>query len=254
MDPLATLGEWAQFSWRAIKGIGKLGPYAHEVLRQAAIIAVGSTLVIIFVTFLIGASCGVEAAVIGRQVGTGAAAPFFAAVCTIREIVPVIFGAILAAKVGCGMVAEIGAMRVNEEVDAIDVMGISSIAYLVSARLVAAAIVIPPIYLASIASAQAGAWLASFVRFHDVSQGTWEFAFYISVEPIDLVYSLIKGMTMFMLVLMTALFYGYRVSGGPVEVGEAAAKSMGVNLILITLANMVMSLVLWGWNPPIPIA
>ena len=224
------------------------------MLRQAALIATASTLVIVFVTFLIGATCGIQAAVVGRQVGAGSVSPFFAAVCTVREIVPVIFGFILAGKVGCGMVAEIGAMRVNEEVDAIDVMGISSLAYLVSARIVAAAIVIPPIYLASIASAQAGAWLASYVRFKDVSQGTWEFAFYVALDPIDLLFSVIKGMTIFLLVLMTALYYGYRVRGGPVEVGEAAAKSMAVNLLLIALANMVTSLILWGWDPPVPIA
>jgi phospholipid/cholesterol/gamma-HCH transport system permease protein len=253
-DPLAVVGEFAEFSWKAVTNISRLGPLAGEVLRQTAIIATGSTLVIVFVTFLIGGSCGVEASFLGQQIGAGIAAPFFAAVCTVRDIVPVLFGMILAAKVGCGMVAELGAMRVNEEVDAIEVMGISSMAYLVSTRLVAAAIVIPPVYLASVAAAQFGAWLTSLVRFHAVSTGTYRVAFYIGFHPLDLVYSLVKGVVIFMVVLAVALFYGYRVRGGPVEVGEAAAKSMRVNLVLIALLNGVTSLILWGFKPPFPIA
>lgn len=238
----------------AVRGIGRIGPMASEVLRQAGIIVTGSTLVIVFVTFLIGGSCGVEASFIGQQIGAGIAAPFFAAVCTVRDIVPVLFGMILAAKVGCGVVAELGAMRVNEEVDAIEVMGISSMSFLVSTRLVAAAIVIPPIYLAAVASAQFGAWLTSLARFHAVSVGTYRVAFFIALHPIDLIYSLVKGMLIFLVVLATALFYGYRVRGGPVEVGEAAARSMRVNLVLIALMNGVATLVLWGFKPPVPIA
>jgi phospholipid/cholesterol/gamma-HCH transport system permease protein len=253
-DPLVGLGEWAVFVADALRNVRRLGPLASEVLRQAAIIATSSTLVIVFVTFLIGGSCGVEASFVGQQIGAGIAAPFFAAVCTVRDIVPVLFGMILAAKVGCGMVAEIGAMRVNEEIDAIEVMGISSMAYLVSTRMVAAAIVIPPVYLASVAAAQFGAWLTSLVRFKAVSSGTYRVAFYIGFHPLDLVYSLVKGVSIFGVVLMVALYYGYRVRGGPVEVGEAAAKSMRVNLVLIALLNGITSLILWGFKPPFPIA
>jgi phospholipid/cholesterol/gamma-HCH transport system permease protein len=253
-DPLVVLGEWAQFMWAALREVRRLGPLAAEVLRQAGIIATGSTLVIVFVTFLIGGSCGVEASFIGQQIGAGIAAPFFAAVCTIRDIVPVLFGMILAAKVGCGMVAELGAMRVNEEVDALEVIGISSIAYLVSTRLVAASIVIPPVYLASVAAAQFGAWLTSLVRYHAVSVGTYRVAFFIGLHPIDVVYSLVKGVLIFLVVLATALYYGYRVRGGPVEVGEAAARSMRVNLVLIALMNGITTLILWGFKPPFPIA
>jgi phospholipid/cholesterol/gamma-HCH transport system permease protein len=253
-DPLVGLGEWAQFMWAAVVEIRRLGPLAAEVLRQAAIIATGSTLVIVFVTFLIGGSCGVEASFVGQQIGAGIAAPFFAAVCTIRDIVPVLFGMILAAKVGCGMVAELGAMRVNEEVDALEAMGISSVAYLVSTRLVAASIVIPPVYLASVAAAQFGAWLTSLVRFHAVSVGTYRVAFFIGLHPIDIAYSVVKGVLIFLVVLATALYYGYRVRGGPVEVGEAAARSMRVNLVLIALMNGITTLILWGFKPPFPIA
>ena len=97
-------------------------------------------------------------------------------------------------------------------------------------------------------------WLTSLVRFHAVSSGTYRVAFFIGFHPIDLVYSLVKGVVIFMVVLAVALFYGYRVRGGPVEVGEAAARSMRVNLVLIALLNGITSLILWGFKPPFPIA
>jgi phospholipid/cholesterol/gamma-HCH transport system permease protein len=251
---LTSTGEWLEFTFRAVGGMRRLRPYGAEVIRQAALITLGSALIIVSITALTGATCGVQATVVARSIGAGTIAPIFSAVCTVREVVPVVFGVILAGKVGCGMVAELGAMRVSEEVDALEVMGIPAIVYLVSTRLLAATLVIPPIYLASVASAQAGAWAASYLRFGDISQGSWEAAFYASLRPVDLAYSLIKGAVTVLVVLLVALYYGYRVRGGPIEVGEAAARSMLVNLTLIALVNPILSLLLWGLNPPIPIA
>lgn len=251
---LAAIGGWARFSLRAIAGVTRVRPYAGEVLRQAALITTGSVLVILLITMLVGATCGLQSTVIARQVGAGTAAPIFSAVCTVRDIVPVVFGVILAAKVGCGVVAEIGAMRVHDEVDALEVMGVSSMTYLVSVRLLAAAIVVPPIYVLGVASAQAGAWLSSYVRFGDISQGSWEQAFYSALRPEDFVYSTIKGSAIFLIVMLTALYYGDSVRGGPVQVGEAAARSMFANITLIAIMNPILSLALWGFGTPVPIA
>jgi phospholipid/cholesterol/gamma-HCH transport system permease protein len=251
---LAAVGDWARFSARASLGILRIRPYAGEVLRQAALITAGSVLVILLITFVVGATCGLQSTVIARQVGAGTAAPIFSAVCTVRDTVPVVFGVILAAKVGCGVVAEIGAMQVNEEVDALEVMGVPSMVYLVSVRLLAAAIVVPPIYITSVASAQAGAWLSSYVRFGDISQGSWEQAFYSALRPEDFLYSTTKASVLFFVVMLTALYFGHSVRGGPVQVGEAAARSMFANITLIAVMNPILSLSLWGFDTPVPIA
>src|SRR5882757_9351460 len=87
-----SVGEYAEFVWDAIKGIRRVGPYAAEVLRQTALIATGSMLVIVFVSFLAGATCGLEAAALARSLGAGIAGPIFSAFCTTREVVPFIFG------------------------------------------------------------------------------------------------------------------------------------------------------------------
>jgi phospholipid/cholesterol/gamma-HCH transport system permease protein len=247
-------GEYASFTLRGLRGLRHVGDYAGEALRQASLIAAGSMLVILWISFLAGATCGLEGSAISRALGTGIAAPIFSAFCTTREVVPFIFGFIVAAKIGGGIVAQLGSMRVNEEVDAMETMGVPSITYLVSTRMLAAAVMLPIAYLIALAAAQAAAWMASFVRFGDVSQGTWEFAFYTALDPIDIVYSVIKGLVISFFVIVTALYFGYRVRGGPVEVGVATAQSMAANLVLVTILNMLLTFVFWGFNPNLPVA
>jgi phospholipid/cholesterol/gamma-HCH transport system permease protein len=133
-------------------------------------------------------------------------------------------------------------------------MGVPAITYLVSTRMLAAAIMLPFAYLISLGAAQGAAWLASYVRFGDVSQGTWESFFYTALDPIDIVYSLIKGMVLSAAVVITALYFGFRVRGGPVEVGVATAQSMAANLVLVTVLNMLLTFVFWGFNPNLPVA
>lgn len=248
------VGDYAGFMWRGLAGIRRVGDYAGEVLRQTALLATGSLLVIVWVSFLAGATCGIEGAAISRALGAAIAGPLFSAFCTTREVVPFIFGFIVAAKVGGGIVAQLGAMRVNEEVDAMEVMGVSSITYLISTRMVAAMLMMPVAYLLSLGAGQAASWLTSFVRTGDISQGTWELVFYTALDPVDIIYSCIKGLVISFFVIVTALYYGYRVRGGPVEVGTATAQSMAVNLILVTVLNMIMTFIFWGFNPNLPIA
>ena len=104
-------------------------------------------------------------------------------------------------------------MRVNEEVDAMETMGVSSMVYLVSTRMLAAMIVMPICYLISLGAAEGAAWIGSYVRSGTLSQGTWEFVFYTVTNLTDILYSVIKGMVITASVVLVALFFGYRVSG-----------------------------------------
>jgi len=247
-------GEFAGFVASGVSGFRHLPKFPAEVLRQVGILVSGSVLVIVFISFIAGASCGIAAEAIGQSIGAGIVGPLFSSFCVNREIVPFIFGFIVAAKVGGGIVAQLGAMRVNEEVDAMEIMGIPSITYLVSTRMLAAIIVMPIAYLISLGAAEAAAWIGSYVRSGTVSQGTWEYIFYTVTNLTDIVFSLIKGMIISAGVILVALYFGYRVRGGPVEVGTATAQSMAVNLILVTVLNMTMTFLFWGFNPRLPIA
>jgi phospholipid/cholesterol/gamma-HCH transport system permease protein len=249
-----TTGEFASFVVRGARGFRFLPQFTAEVLRQVALLVSGSVLVIVFISFIAGASCGIAAEAIGQAIGAGIVGPLFSSFCVNREIVPFIFGFIVAAKVGGGIVSQLGAMRVNEEVDALEVMGVPSITYLVSTRMLAAMVVMPVCYLISLGAAEGAAWIGSYVRSGTISQGTWEFVFYTVTNLTDIGFSMIKGMVISAGVVLVALYFGYRVRGGPVEVGVATAQSMAVNLILVTVLNMTMTFLFWGFDPRLPIA
>src|SRR5438046_10610030 len=117
--------------------------------RQGGILIIGSALVIWGLAFILGLTCGIEGAYFNRSVGAPAYAGVFSAWCDLREIMPYAFGYMMSAKVGTGLVSEIGAMRITDEIDALDVKGISSMTFLCDARLLAAFIVLPFMYLAA---------------------------------------------------------------------------------------------------------
>jgi phospholipid/cholesterol/gamma-HCH transport system permease protein len=249
---LFLVGDVVLFMGRALKDVRYARQLAGEAVRQAAIIATTSVFVIMLIAFLAGGSCGLESTSLARSFGVRPIAAGFSAWCTMREVVPFVFGYILAAKVGCGMVAELGAMQVSEEVDALDAMGVRSIGYLVTTRLMAAAVVLPFTYMLAVGSGYLAAFLMSAKRFHDVSGGTWSLFFYLFQDPTDLLYSLIKGLVIIVFVLSVALYFGYQVRGGPIEVGVATARSMVVNIIGITFISALGTLIFWGANPRIP--
>jgi phospholipid/cholesterol/gamma-HCH transport system permease protein len=243
----------ALFGLRIIRLAPKVRMYAGEVLRQAGLVVTGSTLVIVFVTFLAGQSCGLESSFLARALSTPTLGPAASFGCAVVYVVPFLFGFVLAAKVGCGFVAEIGAMRVRDEVDALDVLGTPSMVYLVAVRMVAAMLTLPFIFMLAIGSAELGVYLQSLGRFHDVSLGefaVYHFSFY---KPRDLMLSLLQGLTISAVVMVTSLYYGYSVRGGPVEVGVATARSMATNLVLVTTINGVF-IVLFLLTPRLPIA
>jgi phospholipid/cholesterol/gamma-HCH transport system permease protein len=250
---LTTSGDLVSFLREALRDLPHVRHYAGEAIRQAAVIATTSVLVIVAIAFLAGGSCGLESSALARSFGTAPVAGGFSAWCSLREVVPFVFGYVLAAKVGCGMVAELGAMRVSEEIDAIEAMGIRSMAYLVGTRLAGAAVVVPIAYLLAVASSDAAAYLMSVIRFGDVSPGTWGSYFFAFQDSWDLVYSSIKGLTIAAFVIVVALYFGYGVRGGPVDVGTATARSMAVSIVGVTLISMAGTLVFWNANPRIPI-
>lgn len=253
MSALATAGEVGAFAVRLAKVAPRMGPYLGEVLRQAAMIATSSTLVICTIAFLAGGSCGLESSALARSFGTAPIAAGFSAWCTLREVVPFVFGYVLAAKVGCGMVAELGAMRVSEEIDALEAMGVRTLAYLGGTRLLGCALVLPAAYVLAVASSYGAAALVSLVRFGDVSPGTWQQFFLLFQDPGDLLFSAIKGLTISTWVIVVALCFGYGVRGGPVDVGAATARSMAVNIVGVTLLSTVGTLLFWGANPRLPL-
>jgi phospholipid/cholesterol/gamma-HCH transport system permease protein len=255
-DWLASFGEIGRFAGRTMGLVysGRVLQFFGEALRQAGILITGSALVIWGLVFVLGlSSCGIEAAYLNRSLGAPAYAGVFAAWCDLREVVPYAFGYMLSAKVGTGIVAELGAMRISDEIDALEVMGVQPMVFLAATRLLAAWIVFPFLFLSSVGIAFFASWLAVVKQIGDVSSGGYSLIFWMFQNPPDLLFSLIKGMCISTAIVIVGCYYGYTASGGPVGVGTATAKSMVLNIVLVHVISMMGTLVFWGANPRAPI-
>jgi phospholipid/cholesterol/gamma-HCH transport system permease protein len=254
-DWLATFGEIVQFCGRVVGEVFSLKVlrFFGEALRQSGVLILSSTIVIWGLIFIIGLQCGIEGAYFNRSVGSPAYAGVFAAWCDLRELVPYAFGYMMAAKVGTGIVAELGSMRISDEIDALEVMGISSMTFLCATRLLAAWLVLPFLYLAGIGAGFFASYLAVVQQIGEVSSGGFFLIFWMFQNPPDLLYSMIKAMTMATVIVLVGCYYGYTASGGPVGVGTATAKSMVLNIVLVHLIGMLGTQLFWGANPRAPI-
>jgi phospholipid/cholesterol/gamma-HCH transport system permease protein len=252
---IEAFGELVKFTSKVFGEVFTLKAFKYfgESLRQAGILIVSSTLVIWGLVFIIGLECGVEGAYFDQANGVPAYAGVFAAWCDLRELVPYGFGYMMAAKVGTGLVAELGSMQISDEIDALEVMGISGMTFLCSTRLLAAWMVLPFVYLTSIGAGFLASYIVVVQQIGYVSSGGFFLIFWQFQNPPDLVFSLIKGMFMATIIVLVGCYYGYNASGGPVGVGVATAKSMVVNIVAVHIIGMLGTQIFWGANPRAPI-
>jgi phospholipid/cholesterol/gamma-HCH transport system permease protein len=159
----------------------------------------------------------------------------------------------MAAKVSTGFVAELGTMRITEEIDALEVMGINAPVYLCSARLAATWIILPPVYAAAILVSFIGSFIAVVLQVAQVSAGGYLELFWKFQSPDDYLFSAIKAIAMATFVVLVGCYYGFNVRGGPVEVGRATAKAMVVNLLGVHVIGIIGSQLFWGGTPRLPI-
>lgn len=250
----AEAGDILKFSGETIRSFRDVRLYSSEVLHQAGILIISSGLIIWVMQGVMGTVCGLEASYTLKQIGAPLYSGIFNAFCSIREMSPYMWGYIFAAKVGCGLVAELGSMRISDEIDALEVMGIKSKAYLVGTRVLAAWIAIPFLYTVGLAVMYVTMYLVTVVQLGGVSPGGYLYIFWLYQNPLDFLYSQIKVLSYGTTIVFVGCYYGFNASGGPVGVGRATAKSMMVNMVLIHVLGVLTTQLFWGLSPNAPIA
>ena len=255
---LDSTGKVAWFAIEAIKEVvHAIRHYPKEIIRliaevgmgAGAMAVVGGTVAIVgFVTLSAGSLIAIQGFASLGNIGVEAFTGFLAAMVNVRLTAPVVTGQSIAATVGAGATAELGAMRISEEIDALEVMGIKSISYLVSTRLVAAAVVIIPLYAMSLIMAFLAAQLTTTVLYGQ-SGGTYAHYFHTFLRADDVFWSFVVVIVISVFVMINHCYFGYNASGGPVGVGEAVGKSMRASLVLIQFVVLFASLALYGTDP-----
>jgi phospholipid/cholesterol/gamma-HCH transport system permease protein len=211
----------------------------------ALVIGGGMFLVVMSISFFTGTEVGLEGFTGLSQIGAQAFTGVISSLANTREITPLVAGVALAAQVGAGFTAQLGAMRISEEIDALEVMGVNSVVYLVATRVWAAVITMVPLYLAALFSSYLATELI-VTRFFGLSTGTYQHYFQLFLPPIDIVYSFLKAMVFAVAVTFIHCYYGYNATGGPAGVGVAAGRAIRLSIIVVVLLNLLLSLVLFG--------
>ncbi|MEW2355542.1 ABC transporter permease [Spirillospora sp. NPDC029432] len=228
--------------------------YAKTVARHVSdiVVGAGATVVgggMIFVIFTMAFFVGTEVGLQGytglRSIGAESFMGLVGSFANVREITPVIAAVALAAQCGSAFTAELGAMRISEEIDALEVMGIASFAYLVCTRVAAALIALVPLYLIALFASFFATRLIS-TEFFDLAPGVYDYYFRLYLPTIDLVYSSIKVAVFSFAVITIHCFYGYYATGGPAGVGRAAGRAIRLSIITIVTLNLLLSYVFWG--------
>lgn len=255
LDSLTSFGEASRFSGRVVAQVlnGRVLRYAGEGVRQAGFLITGSAIVVLGLVFVLGLQCGIEGAYAAKTAGAPSSTGAITALCDLREVIPYAFGYMMAAKVGTGFVAEIGSMRIAEEIDALDTMGVDSMLYLCAARLLATWLVLPFLYTLAVATGFVASYFAVVIQLGQVSRGAYLLLFWQYQSPLDFVFAGIKCMAMATFIVLVCVYYGYHASGGPVGVGKATARSMFANIMGIHLIGLLGTQLFWGGNPRAPI-
>ena len=227
--------------------------YTSEMLRQVGILITGSALVLLAMQFTFGLTCGNESVYVLRGYGASSYEGVFAALCPLREATPFMFAYMVGAKIGCGYVAELGSMRISDEIDAMETLGINSMRYLVSTRLLANILISAPIFIIGLAVFYLGEEFVIMVQIHDISKVTFTSVLWEFTGASSILFSYIKTLIMWVCIVISSLYYGYNASGGPVGVGAATAKSMIAALVLTMVLNEGFTFFFWGVNPNIPV-
>jgi phospholipid/cholesterol/gamma-HCH transport system permease protein len=254
---LGRVGDHTAFYGKALAGIPFAAVhYRREVIRLIAEISmgagtlamIGGTVVIVgFLTLAAGGTLAVQGYSSLGNIGIEALTGFLAAFINVRIAAPVVAGIGLAATFGAGVTAQLGAMRINEEIDALEAMAIRPISYLVSTRIVAGMMAITPLYcIAVILSFVASQFTTTFL--FGQSSGLYQHYFNTFLNPIDLLWSFLQAALMAITILLIHTYYGYFAAGGPAGVGVATGNAVRTSLIVVVSVTLLVSLSIYGSN------
>ncbi|GAB2759919.1 ABC transporter permease [Nocardioides salsibiostraticola] len=252
---LETYGDQLTFYIKALAWAPRaIRRYPREIRNTLADVAfgtggltliAGSTGVIAFLAFFSGTEVGIQGYASLSQLGVAKFTAFISAYFNTREVAPLVSSIALAATVGCGYTARLGAMRISEEIDALEVMGIPSLPFLVTTRIVAAFIAVIPLYIVALSASYLSPRLI-VIYLYGQSPGTYDDAFQAFLPPIDILYSFVKLLILAVGIILIHCYYGYTASGGPAGVGTAVGRAIRTSIVFTVVADFFLSFAIWG--------
>ncbi|CAM3973328.1 ABC transporter permease [Nocardia ninae] len=277
LQPFRVVGEFARGPMRANRRLGHqaitfvaaiaaipftLKHYRKEVLRLTAdvgwgngslVVGGGTVGVVIILCGFGGITVGMESYtalnLLTMNPLTGAISGF----ATTREIGPILATLAFAIQAGCRFTAQLGAMRISEEIDALESIAIRPLPYLITTRMIAATLTIVPLYSVGLAVAYLMTKL-SVLFLGGTSAGTYDHYFFQFLNGADVFFSVLKVMVFVLISTFLQCYYGYVATGGPEGVGQAAGRAIKMVIVVMVFANLFLTLAIWGIDPGIRIS
>ena len=219
----------------------------------ALIVGGGMVFVIFSMSFFTGTEVGLQGFKGLEQIGAQAFTGLVGSFANTREVTPIIAGVAFAAQVGAGFTAELGAMRISDEIDALEVMSVPSFVYLVCTRVMAAVICIIPLYLFSLYASFFATRIVT-TQFFGLSPGVYDHYFRLYLPPIDIFYSLAKAVLFAVVVSLIHCYYGFFATGGPAGVGVAVGRAIRLSIVTVVVLNLILSVIFWGGGNTVRVA
>ena len=252
---LETLGDQLLFYVKALAWTPRaLRLYRREIASTLAEVVfgvgalsviAGTVGVIAFLAFFAGTEVGLQGYASLSQIGVAKFTAFISAYFNTREVAPLVSAIALAATVGCGYTARLGSMRIAEEIDALEVMGIPSLPFLVTTRMIAGFIAVIPLYAVALLASYLSPRLITTMIYGE-SVGTYDHYFRQFLPPIDVLWSFGKLLILAVLIILIHCYYGYTASGGPAGVGVAVGRAIRTSIVTVVVANFFLTFAIWG--------
>ena len=263
LNILDSAGEQMSFYVRAIGwGPRTLVHYKKEVLRllaevtfgTGALAIIGGTIgVIVMMSGATGVVVGLQGYAALEQLGSSVLTGFLSAYINTREIAPIVAGLALSATVGAGFTAQLGAMRISEEIDALEVMAVPSVPFLVTTRMIAGFVAVIPLYIVGLLASYIASRGISTI-FNGQSGGSYDHYFNLFLPPEDVIYSFLKVLIFAFVLIMIHCYYGFHASGGPAGVGVAVGRAVRTAIVTIAVLDFFLSLAIWGTTTTVRVA
>ena len=263
LNVLDRAGDQMSFYARAVAWTPRtLTHYRKEVLRllaevtfgSGALAVIGGTIgVIAMMSGFTGFVVGLQGYAALEQLGSSVLTGFLSAYVNTRELAPIVAALALSATVGCGFTAQLGAMRISEEIDALEVMAVPSLPFLVTSRMIAGFVAVIPLYIIGLLAAYLATRTISTL-FNGQSSGSYDHYFYLFLPPEDVLYSFAKVLVFAFVVILIHCYYGFHASGGPAGVGVAVGRAVRTAIVTIAILDFFLSLAIWGTTTTVRVA
>jgi phospholipid/cholesterol/gamma-HCH transport system permease protein len=251
---LDEVGELTLFSLRALRALPGALRYFSEVMRLNALITRRTTLLLFVMSGFLGMSASNFSFFFLRSIGASDFVGILPGLVTPREIAPQMFGYVFAGSVCCAIAAELGSARIQEEVDAYEAQGIDPLQLLVGTRILAVLLYVPIAGMVALFGCFAGTYVTVVVILHGNASQQLVDTFFSILPSRSILYCVITVGLLTLQCVLVACFYGMRSSGGgPDAVGNAVARSLGLNLVLLHFVLSLAALVFYGGSVGVPI-